>query len=122
MALQSLGDISRRSEHPFQPGDTLKECLGVVAGRVGTALRREYDVYVLDVVGDGEGLCRACTLAVDTDLERTEAIELHTLGVLQLVAHGLNHLLDDGADVADLHGTVALHDGCQLLGIDGTNL
>ena len=70
-------------------GGTLQELLHAVTGIVGGALRGEYYVQVLDVVVDGEGLGRTGTLAVDADLERAEAVQLHALGILQLVTHGL---------------------------------
>ena len=91
---------------------TVQELLHAVASLVVATLGSEYHVHALDVVGDGERLGRAGTAAVDADLERTEAVQLHTLGVLHLVLHDLHQLLDDGHDVRALHGTVTLDNLC----------
>ena len=96
----------------------VQELLHAVASLVVATLGSEYHVHALDVVGDGEGLGRAGALAVQADLERAEAVELHTLGVLHLVLHDLHELLDDGHDVRALHGTVTLDDLCQATGVD----
>ena len=64
---------------------TLQELLRAVAAAVRGALRHEDHVQTRDVLGDavlGGGLC---TLRLDADLERTEAVQLHALGVLHLV-------------------------------------
>ena len=96
----------------------VQELLHAVASLVVATLGGEHHMHALDVVGDGEGLGRAGTLAVQTNLERAEAVELHTLGVLHLVLHDLHQLLDDGHDVRALHGTVALDNLCQATGVD----
>ena len=99
---------------------SLQELLHAVAGSVGRALGGEHDVHALDVVGHGERLRRAGTLRGDADLERAEAVQLHALAVLQLVAHGLHQLVEHSQDIGLLHGTVALHDFSQLAGVDTT--
>ena len=96
----------------------LQELLLAVAGGVGGALRGEDDVEALDILAHGELLGRLRTLARDADLERAEAVQLHALGVLHLVAHDLDHFLDDGHHVGALDGTVALDDFRQLAGVD----
>ena len=94
-SLHFLLDLVLRQLHA---GGTLEELLRAVTGGVGVALRREYDVQTLDVVGHGERLGRAGTLAADADLERAEAVQLHTLRILHLVAHGLYQLVQHSQD------------------------
>ena len=97
---------------------TLQELLDAVAGRIGRALGGEHDVHARDVILNGEGLGGARSLRGNADLERAEAVELDTLRVLQLVAHGLYQLVQNGEDIGLLHGTVALHDLRQFAGVN----
>ena len=55
---------------------TLQELLRAVATGVGGALRHEDHVQTRDVLGDGVLGGGLCTLRLDADLERTEAVQL----------------------------------------------
>jgi hypothetical protein len=86
---------------------------------IGLYLGLKQHMQAFDILAYAEVGCLVGSLASDTDLKRSKAVQLYTLRVLQLVGHGLNQLTDHCQDISLLHGTVTLHDFSQLVGVDG---
>ena len=86
------------------------ERLLTLAVAVGLDLRHKQHVQTFHVLAHAELGCAVGALALDADLKRSEAIQLYSLRVLQLVLHSLNQLADYGQDISSFQCAVALHD------------
>lgn len=59
---------------------------------------------------------RISRFGMDTELEASEVVELHTLGVLELVAHHLHEFSEHCEHVTAFHGTVTLYNLSEIIG------
>ena len=80
-----------------------------MGGGVGGHLGLEQHAAALDVLVHGEVLNGVGSARADTNLERTEAVDVDALGCLQGIGDHLDHLNENGVGITLLGGGVALN-------------
>ena len=85
-------------------------------------VRQEVHTCPHDVLRGGEVLLAECSLGLQSDLERAEAVELHHLRGIEVTVHHVDEFDEHAHHIRILHGDILLNLFANLLQVDGASV
>ena len=111
--------LSRKEVGNVLDGHVAEELLDAIALLRDLPLGLEVHARADDVLRGGEVLLAERTLRLQSNLERAETIQNHTLGSVEVTVHDVDQLDEHGRNVGVLHGDILLDLHRHLLQVDG---